>query len=240
MNAYAMTYMEPLGRAVRARLTKPPAKLFGVTETQNQLLNRLRRGDEHAFESLVNQYHAALIRMATRYVANRSVAEEVVQDTWIAVIDGLHSFEGQSSLSTWIFAILIHKAKDRGIRESRHITFSDFESFDGEKETAVDPSRFHQSGELAGQWALPQQPQNEQTPERLLASKQSIEALSKAIDELPPSLQEVIVLRDIEGCESPEICQLLKITETNLYVRLHRARERVRQALETSQVGLSV
>jgi RNA polymerase sigma-70 factor (ECF subfamily) len=238
MNAFAMTYIEPLGHAVPARQVKPPAKLFGVAETQNHLLNRLRRGDEHAFESLVNQYHAALIRMAMRYVGDRGSAEEVVQDTWIAVINGLHNFEGQSSLSTWIFAILIHKAKDRGVRESRHITFSDFESCDGEKEAALDPSRFHQSGELAGQWALPPQPWNEQTPERLLASKQAIEALSKAIDELPPSLQEVIVLRDVEGFESPDICQLLKITETNLYVRLHRARERVRQTLEASQVGL--
>jgi RNA polymerase sigma-70 factor, ECF subfamily len=236
MNAFAMTYIESSDRSTFAQHTKPPTKIFEVIEKQNPLLTRLRRGDKSAFEELVNQYHAALMRMAVRYVADRGSAEEVVQDTWIAVINGLHSFEGQSSLSTWIFAILIHKAKDRGVRESRHINFSDFESCDGEKEAAIDPSRFHQSGELAGQWALPPQPWNEQTPERVLATKQAIEALSKAIDELPPSLHDVLVLKDVEGLESTEICQLLKITETNCYVRLHRARERVRQALETAQV----
>jgi RNA polymerase sigma-70 factor, ECF subfamily len=238
MNAYAMTYMERIDLTAYTRPEKSPAKLRVVTNNETHLIKKLIKGDEGAFDTLVNQYHAALIRMAMRYVADRSAAEEVAQDTWIAVINGLHSFEGQSSLSTWIFAILIHKAKDRGVRESRHITFSDFESCDSEKEAAVDPSRFHQSGELAGQWALPPQPWNMQTPERILASKQAIEALSKAIDELPPSLREVIVLRDVEGFESPDICQQLKITETNLYVRLHRARERVRQALETAQVGL--
>lgn len=237
MNAYAMPYLQTLGRIAFKRKVPPPAKIFGLPDAQSQLLARLRCGDERAFEILVNQYHAALTRMAMRYVPDRGAAEEVVQDTWIAVINGISSFEGQSSLSTWIFAIMIHKAKDRGVRESRHINFSDFDAYGGDKEAAVDPSRFHASGELSGQWALPPQPWNEQTPERLLASKQAIQALSDAVDELPPSLREALVLRDVEGLESPEICQLLKISETNFYVRLHRARERVRQALETSQVG---
>jgi RNA polymerase sigma-70 factor, ECF subfamily len=237
MNAYAMTCMEPLILTAYTQPEKPSAKLRVVTNSETQLIARLRKGDERAFNALVNQYHASLIRMAMRHVTDRGTAEEVVQDTWIAVITGITNFEGQSSLSTWIFAILIHKAKDRGVRESRHITFSDYESSDGDSEAAVDPSRFHQSGELAGHWALPPQPWNEQTPERLLASKQALEALSKAIDELPSSLCDVLVLKDVEGLESTEICQLLKITETNFYVRLHRARERVRQALETCQVG---
>jgi len=166
--------------------------------------------------------------MALRYVADRYVAEEVVQDTWIAVIDSIRQFEGRSSLSTWIYSILIHKAKDRGVRESRHVNFSALESYDeAGGEEAVDPSRFHASGELAGYWALPPQPWDEHTPERLLASKQAFLALNKALDELPPGLREVLMLKDVEGLESEEICVRLQITETNLYVRLHRARERV-------------
>jgi RNA polymerase sigma-70 factor, ECF subfamily len=238
MNAYAIAYIEPPGNTAFARPETLPARMPGMRNNETQLIARLRLGDERAFEALVNQYHAALIRMAMRYVSDRGAAEEVVQDTWIAVIGGIGNFAGQSSLSTWMFAILIHKAKDRGVRESRHITFSAIDASDGEEEAAVDPSRFHPSGELAGHWALPPQPWNEQTPERLLASKQAIAALSKALDELPASLRDVLMMRDVEGLESPEICRLLKITETNFYVRLHRARERVRQALETSQVGL--
>jgi RNA polymerase sigma-70 factor (ECF subfamily) len=176
--------------------------------------------------------------MALRYVADRDVAEEVVQDTWIAAIDGIKNFEGRSSLSTWLFSILIHKAKDRGVRESKHVNFSALESYDEEGgEEAVDPSRFHTSGELAGHWALPPQPWDEHTPERLLASKQAFAALNRALDELPAGLRVVLLLKDVEGLETEEICERLHITETNLYVRLHRARERVCAAVETALAG---
>jgi RNA polymerase sigma-70 factor (ECF subfamily) len=196
-------------------------------------LARLKCGDEGAFDELVTQHHSALIRMAMGYVADREVAEEVVQDTWMAVIKGLDRFEGRSSLRTWIFGIMIHKAKDRGVREKRHTTFSSFESFDDENEEAIDPSRFHQSGEWAGHWAFPPQPWDEQTPEKLLASQQAVQAMNRAIEALPATLRDVLILRDVEGVEAKEVCDILKITETNLYVRLHRARERVRQAVET-------
>lgn len=237
MTAHAMTYGEPLCHIEHASREPAPARVSGTAKSDSQLIARLRQGDESAFEALVKQSHGALIRMAMRYVADRDTAEEVVQDTWIAVIDGISRFEGRSSLESWMFAILIHKAKDRGVRESRHITFSAFESHDDEGEEAVDPARFHASGELAGHWALPPQPWNEQTPERLLASRQAFEALSNAVDELPAGLRDVLVLKDVEGLESQEICKRLKITDTNLYVRLHRARERVRQAVEISLHG---
>ena len=203
----------------------------------NVLLARLRQGDERAFAELVTRHHSALTRMAMGHVANREVAEEVVQDTWIAVITGLDRFEGRSSLRTWIFGIMIHKAKDRGIREKRHVNFSSFESVDDEGDEAVDPSRFHQSGEWAGHWAFPPQPWDDQTPEKLMASQQAVSAMQKAIEALPKNLKEVLILRDVEGIEANEVCELLKITETNLYVRLHRARERVRQAVETYLEG---
>ncbi|OQW33630.1 MAG: hypothetical protein A4E19_03075 [Nitrospira sp. SG-bin1] len=201
------------------------------------LLARLRQGDEGAFDELVTRHHSALIRMAMGYVADREVAEEVVQDTWMAVIEGLGRFEGRSSLRTWVFGIMIHKAKDRGVREKRHTTFSSFESLDEESEETIDPSRFHRSGEWAGHWAFPPQPWDNRTPEKLLASQQAVQAMNKAIEALPRTLKDVLILRDVEGVEAKEVCDLLKISETNLYVRLHRARERVRQAVEAYVEG---
>ena len=217
---------------------RPELKTSGaVASVEGALLARLRQGDEGAFDEVVTQHHSALIRMAMGYVADREVAEEVVQDTWMAVIEGLDRFEGRSSLRTWIFGIMIHKAKDRGVREKRHMTFSSFEAVDEEGEETIDPSRFHQSGEWAGHWAFPPQPWDDQTPEKLLASQQAVTAMNKAIETLPQTLKDVLILRDVEGVDAKEACNILKITETNLYVRLHRARERVRQAVETYLEG---
>jgi RNA polymerase sigma-70 factor (ECF subfamily) len=236
MNAHAITDAEPISRPAFAQSLSATVRASPGKETQ--LIARLRTGDERAFNEMVNKNHGALIRMALRYVADRDVAEEVVQDTWIAVIDGIKKFEGRSTLTTWIFSILIHKAKDRGVRERKHVNFSALETVGEESgEEAVDPSRFHTSGELAGHWALPPQPWDEQTPERLLASKQALVALSQAVDDLPPGLREVLVLKDVEELESEAICERLRITETNLYVRLHRARERMRVAVEKALAG---
>ncbi len=237
MNAVVIAYPESLGH--RSSLEQPtsPAKGTALTGEEQTLIARLRRGDEGAFDELVNKHHGALIRMALSHVADRETAEEVVQDTWMAVIESLNRFEGRSSLRTWIFGILIHKAKDRGVREKRHMTFAAFESFDDENEEAIDPSRFQQSGEWAGHWAFPPQPWDDQTPEKLLASQQAVNAMRRAIDALPATLKDVLILRDVEGVEAKEVCELLKITETNLYVRLHRARERVREAVESYMEG---
>jgi RNA polymerase sigma-70 factor, ECF subfamily len=234
MNADAITYTESIGHFPSMSRKSPAVKSSGLTKAEDTLITRLKRGDEGAFDELVNQHHGALIRMAMGYVADREVAEEVVQDTWMAVVEGLDRFEGRSSLRTWICGILIHKAKDRGVREKRHTTFSAFESYDDDSEEAVDPSRFHQTGELAGHWAFPPQPWDDRTPEKLLASQQAVNAMQRAIEALPPTLKEVLTLRDVEGVEAKEVCEMLNITETNLYVRLHRARERVRVAVETA------
>ncbi|GKS64809.1 RNA polymerase sigma24 factor [Nitrospira sp.] len=231
MNLATTTYTEPFERPL-SPVTQPLCVGTVATNPEEPLLARLRRGDGGTFDKLVTKHHGALIRMAMGYVADREVAEEVVQDTWIAVIEGLGRFEGRSSLRTWIFGIMIHKAKDRGVREKRHVTFSAFDSKSDENDEAVDPARFHQSGEWAGHWAIPPQPWDEQTPEKLLASQQAVSAMQRAIEALPPTLKEVLILRDVEGVEAKEACHILKITETNLYVRLHRARERVRVAVE--------
>jgi RNA polymerase sigma-70 factor (ECF subfamily) len=233
MNADATTNTESIGHSPSISRRSQTTTSSGHVKSEDTLMARLRRGDEGAFDELVNQQHGTLIRMAMGYVADREVAEEVVQDTWMAVIGSLNRFEGRSSLRTWVCGILIHKAKDRGVREKRHSTFSAFESYDDDNEEAVDPSRFQQSGEWAGHWAFPPQPWDDQTPEKLLATQQAVNAMQRAIEALPATLKEVLILRDIEGVEAKEICEMLKITETNLYVRLHRARERVRTAVET-------
>jgi RNA polymerase sigma-70 factor (ECF subfamily) len=150
------------------------------------------------------------------------------------VIESLNRFEGRSSLRTWIFGILIHKAKDRGVREKRHTTFSDFEFYADDNDEAVDPSRFQQSGEWAGHWAFPPQPWDDRTPEKLLVSKQTVDCIQRAIDALPVTLKEVLILRDGDGVKTEDVCKRLNITETNLYVRIHRARERIRVAVETA------
>lgn len=237
MNADATTYTESIGHSPSMSRRSQTATPSGTRKSEDRLIARLRRGDEGAFDELVNQHHGMLIRLAMGYVADREAAEEVVQDTWMAVIESLNRFEGRSSLRTWVCGILIHKAKDRGVREKRHTTFSAFESYDDDNDDAVDPSRFQQSGEWAGHWAFPPQPWDDQTPEKLLASQQAVNAMNKAIEALPATLKEVLILRDVEGVEAKEVCEMLKITETNLYVRLHRARERVRQAVETYLSG---
>ncbi|MEO8047005.1 MAG: sigma-70 family RNA polymerase sigma factor [Nitrospirota bacterium] len=237
MNADASTYMESIGHSPSISGCSTALKSPGPTRAEDTLLSRLRRGDEGAFDELVNQHHSTLVRMTMGYVADREVAEEVVQDTWMAVIESLNRFEGRSSLRTWVCGILIHKAKDRGVREKRHTTFSAFESYDDDNDEAIDPSRFHQSGEWAGHWAFPPQPWDDQTPEKLLASRQAVQAMQHAVDALPTTLKDVLILRGVEGVEVKEVCELLKITETNLYVRLHRARERVRAAVERTLEG---
>ena len=237
MNADATTYTEVISHSLSISRWSRAVKSPGLTKAEDTLLARLKRGDEGAFDELVNQHHSALIRMAMGYVADREMAEEVVQDTWMAVIESLNRFEGRSSFRTWVCGILIHKAKDRGVREKRHTTFSAFESYDDDNEEAIDPSRFQQTGEWAGHWAFPPQPWDDQTPEKLLASQQAVNAMQRAIEALPATLKEVLILRDVEGVDAKKVCELLKITETNLYVRLHRARERVRAAVETYLSG---
>lgn len=233
MNSVVTTYQESGEQVSTVGASVTTSQGSSLSQEERSLIGRLRTGDEGAFDELVNKHHSGLIRMALGHVADREVAEEVVQDTWMAVIEGLGRFEGRSSLRTWIFGILIHKAKDRGVREKRHTTFSVFESCNDDNDEAVDPSRFQQSGEWAGHWAFPPQPWDDQTPEKLLASQQAVNAMNKAIESLPKTLKEVLILRDVEGVDAKEACEILKITETNLYVRLHRARERVRVAVES-------
>jgi RNA polymerase sigma-70 factor, ECF subfamily len=210
----------------------PPQAGFASAE-ELQLLASLRAGDEPAFAGLVQRYHAAMIRFATPYVPSRAIAEEVVQETWLGVLDGLDRFEGRSSLKTWIFRILMHKALTRGTREHRTLPFSALIDPTQEGgEPAVDPERFQRAGvSYPGHWSDPPK-RWEGAPEERLLSRETLGLVGAAIEALPPSQREVIVLRDVEGWTSPEVCNVLGITETNQRVLLHRARSKVRRALE--------
>ncbi|TAL10072.1 MAG: sigma-70 family RNA polymerase sigma factor [Nitrospirae bacterium] len=201
------------------------------TPEESTLLQALRNGDEAAFALLVDRYHGQLLRLAMAFVASRAIAEEVVQETWIGVLEGLARFEGRSSLKTWIFRILTNQAKTRGVRESRTVPFSPLGNDDADK-PSVDPTRFLTSGYFVDHWASPPTPWDEATPERLLLSKECGQRLEQAIEALPPAQRQVLVLRDVDGLSSEEVCNVLALSETNQRVLLHRARSRVRRALE--------
>jgi RNA polymerase sigma-70 factor, ECF subfamily len=198
-----------------------------VQLVETSVIEALRAGDEATFTRLVREYGASMLRVARLYVGSRAVAEEVVQEAWVGVLKGIGSFEGRSTLKTWIFRILTNIAKTRGQREGRTIPFSALAADD---EPAVDPDRFQCPEDRSpGHWASP--PRGWGPEERLLGSE-TREVIDAAIAELPPSQAIVITMRDVDGFTSEETCNALDISETNQRVLLHRARSKVRQALE--------
>jgi RNA polymerase sigma-70 factor (ECF subfamily) len=205
---------------------------------ERQLCAALRRGDEAAFRRLVSVYHAPLRRLALSYVRSAAVADEVVQETWLGVIRGIGSFEERSSLKTWIFRILANTAKTRAQREARSVPLSALAPAEDEDGPAVDPARFldQQHERWPGHWASPPARWDE-LPEEHLTGRETLATLQGAIESLPPMQRQVIVLRDVEGWESEEVCELLGLSEGNQRVLLHRARSKVRQALEDELDG---
>ena len=201
-----------------------------TAETEMDVVNRLRAGDETAFAELVDRHGATMLRVARTFVRDRAVAEEVVQETWLAVLEGIDRFEGRSSLRTWLFTILANRARTRGEREARTVPFAVLAKPDSEgDQPAVGRSRFQgPEDEAPHAWASPPRAWPE---ERLLAGE-TIGVISRAIDELPEAQREVIRLRDVEGWSATEVVELLELTETNQRVLLHRARSKVRAALE--------
>ncbi len=183
-------------------------------------IERLRAGDERTFVDLVRRHHDAMVRVARSFVPNHAVAEEVVQETWLAVLRGMDGFQGRSSFETWLYRILINRSRSAGVREHRHVPV-------GDHERSVDPSRFDEDG----QWSLPPEHWGDDLDERLQAGKLSASIWS-ALDELPVRQRRVVALRDLEGMGSTEVCDLLDITEANQRVLLHRGRSRMREALE--------
>ena len=205
-----------------------------MSPDESALLDALRRGDEGAFASLVREHHASLRRIARLYVASAATADEVVQDTWLGVIQGIWAFEGRSSLKTWIFRILVNRAKTRAVLESREsrcvpstATRATETGTEAEPVMSPAPSVSVDDSSAPGHWA-----QSLLDPERTLLAKELRERLVSVIDTLPSNLRTVLWLRDVEGWSSEEVCNALTIQETNQRVLLHRARSRVRAALE--------
>jgi RNA polymerase sigma-70 factor (ECF subfamily) len=186
----------------------------------------LRNGDEAAFAMLISEYQGTLVRIASMYVNDRAIAEEVAQETWVAVLQGIGRFEGRSSLKTWLFRILTNRAKTRAQREARYAPLSTPD--DDSDEPSVSPDRFNPDTD---HWAAFPSGWQE-IPEDRLLSQETRAIIQTAIDTLPHNQREVITLRDINGWGSDEVCNVLNISETNQRVLLHRARSRVRQALE--------
>jgi RNA polymerase sigma-70 factor, ECF subfamily len=187
------------------------------------LLDGLRSGDERAFEMLVSRYDGSLRRVARTFVRSPSAVDDVVQETWLGVLRGLQSFEGRSSLRTWMFSILLNQARTRARRDARSLPFSALET---EDHPTVDPAAF--GGD--GRWASAP-PRLDGDPETGLLSGELRAQLLGAVEELSDEQRAVITLRDLVGCSAPEVCELLDISDGNQRVLLHRARTRVRSAL---------
>lgn len=196
------------------------------------LLDRLRAGDEDAFMALVDQLQPTMLRVARMYVSSQAVAEEVVQEAWLGVLQGIDRFEGRSSLRTWILRIVTNIAKTRGVRESRSVPFASLAGDDLDEPT-FDPSLFREADApiWPGHWSTPPRDWHNQPEERLLGSE-TLDAVRAAIDDLPPMQAQVIRLRDVAGWSSTEVCNALDLTDTNQRVLLHRARAKVRRSLE--------
>jgi RNA polymerase sigma-70 factor (ECF subfamily) len=203
--------------------------LAGAAESA--LIDALRAGDEEAFTQLVREYQPSLVRVARIYVPTQAAAEEVAQETWLGVLNGLDRFEGRSSLRTWIFRILTNIAKTRGQRDGRTLPFSALQDPGRVPEAAVDADRFldPEHPRWPGHWAARPEP----WPEDALLSAETQAVIAEAIEALPATQRAVISLRDLEGWSSEEVRNALELSETNQRVLLHRARSKVRRALET-------
>lgn len=189
-------------------------------EEQRLLVKRLQSGEHEAFQILVEQFHPSMVRLARTYAASDAVAQEVAQDTWLAVLEGIGRFEGRSSFTTWMFRILVNRAKSAGERERRVLSID-------VDEPAVDPSRF----DGKGCWSDPPVPWTERIDDRLAAAS-TVELIREAIGALPMQQRQVVLLQDVEQIEATAVCEILSIEDGHRRVLLHRGRSRVRQIVE--------
>jgi RNA polymerase sigma-70 factor (ECF subfamily) len=225
----------PVATSTPTQGAQPTPQPGGATPHADdvRVLAALRAGDEAAFADLIHRYHGRLVRLATVYVRDRGIAEEVVQEAWLGVLRGLEQFEGRASLKVWIFSILTNCAKTRARREGRLVTFASLTEAAEEDgaEPAVEPERFRATGPWRGHWiSVPDD--WDAVPEARILAQETRAQVRRAIDALPPVQRAVITLRDVEQCASDEVCRLLGISEGNQRVLLHRARSKVRRALE--------
>jgi RNA polymerase sigma-70 factor (ECF subfamily) len=205
-----------------------PAMRYGG---EAELIAGLRAGEEDAFAQLVDTYGASLMRVAGLYVRDRSVIQEVVQETWLGVLRGIGRFEGRSSFSTWLFRILTNTAKTRAVREARSLPFAALSDQAAPDEPSVSADSFLGADTTwPGHWATG--PQAWKTPLDDLLTAETRQMLGRAIDELPPAQRQVVTLRDVEGWSAREVCDALEISEANQRVLLHRGRTRLRTVID--------
>jgi RNA polymerase sigma-70 factor (ECF subfamily) len=210
----------------------PSAEAISAVEEQ-RLVSALQAGDERAFGRIVDAYHAGMLRVARTHVKSDAVAEEVVQDTWSAVVKGIARFEGRSSLKTWLYRIVTNRASTTAVREGRSVPLSALATEDETTGPAVPVDRFVTTAD--GHWARPPRPWEDAG--RRLESLELRDELRDALGDLPRRQQLVVALRDVEGLASEEVRELLDLSEANQRVLLHRGRARLRQALEDAHEG---
>ena len=186
---------------------------------EEDLVARLRAGDEAAFTKLVSEHHGALVRLARAFVGSEGIAEEVAQETWLALLDGLEAFEGRSALKTWLFRVLVNRARTRAKKNGREIPFDV-----GDDEAHPDEGRFS-SGGYWNTWPRP-------WSEADIDQRRILEIVRREVDRLPEAQRAVVIMRDIEGLDAKEVCNVLSIQETHQRVLLHRGRSRLRTAIE--------
>ncbi len=195
------------------------------------LVAALRRGDESAFADVVERFHPTLRRVARGYVRTDEAASDVVQETWIAVLRGLDRFEGRSALRTWVVSILMNVARSHAVKEARTVPFASLSPDDADG-TPFDADRFQgPDGADPGHWSTPPRSWVED-PETALLAGETRDVVGRAVAALPQSQRAVITLRDVDGWTSSEVCAALGLSEGNQRVLLHRARAKVRRALD--------
>lgn len=201
-----------------------------ATHDETSLITALRARDEAAFADLVDLHTPSMLRVARGYVPNTAIAEEVVQETWLALVRGIDSFQGRSSVRTWLFAVVINIAKSRGLRERREADVA-VAAFTG---GTVDPARFRAAGEQwSGHWREGDEPSPfPDTPEGSVLGSEMVAVAQRALQDLPERQRVVVSLRDMLGFDSAEVCELLDISVANQRVLLHRGRAVVRRQLE--------
>lgn len=189
-----------------------------MTVTEHDLVVRLRAGDESAFTELVRTHHKTFVRVARAFVGTEAAAEEVVQETWVAMLDGIATFEERSSIKTWLYRILCNRARTRAKKQGREV------SFDAGEEDHPDEARFF----AAGFWRVPPKPWTELE----IDNKRIVEIVRQKLETLAPAQRAVVIMRDIDGLDAKEVCNVLGIEETNQRVLLHRGRARLRSLIE--------
>ena len=203
-----------------------------MTETMDEtaVIAALRDGDESVFAQLVDKHTPSMLRVARGYVPSHEIAEEVVQETWIALVKGIGNFEGRSSLRTWLFTVMINIAKSRGVKERRESDAA-VAAFTG---GTVDPARFREAGDpYPGHWKPDEVPSPfPETPEGSVLGRELVDVAQRELEKLPDRQRTVVTLRDMLGFDSGEVCELLDISAANQRVLLHRGRAVLRAALE--------